>query len=195
MKYLFIFAYTVLFISCRKENNINNVDIELAFPFKTTTDVDSIGMTYSLDTTGSPWDVTSPYIEVFPKKGNKNVYAMAQGTVENLFINQDYRLQWYVSLDLRFNNTYTVQYQFHTGSFFQNDAQTQLQNFSLGRGDLLNQGDLIGSSFDFGAFNHIKIGLRRSNSWFCSENYMSTQCKTDFYQLIDLQQSVDKLCY
>lgn len=193
-KYTFVLSFFIVLFACKKDN-INNSTISLITPYSNSSDIDSIGMTYGLDSTQTPWGKSSNGITFFPSGNFKQFRTVAQGTVEKVSSYQNYELKWQVDISVRYNSNYSVYYEFHPDSPFQNDAATQLSSISLKNGDILGQGDFLGNLFTVGNNAYLKMTLLINGIAICPENYFTTDAKNSINSILNSDNPDWKICY
>ncbi len=189
-----ILSIALVFISCKKET-INDSIISMALPYTNQGDIDSIGMTYTLDTTKAPWNMIHGGINFHPVGNVKRIQAVSQGIVQNITISQDFKLNWQVDVSIRYNKLFVVFYTFYMDTPFQNDATTQRNEIFLNSGDFISQGDYLGNLFTVGNNAHLELSLVIDNFTSCPEPYFNENAISFIQNLIAAKTPGRELCY
>ncbi len=188
------FLLSFVMNSCKKDNLQNSI-ITLALPYSNPSEIDSIGMTYVLDTSKAPWKIQHSGIDFHPDDNVRRIQAVAQGTVENVMITQDINLNWLVEARIKYNSRFAVLYSFNMDSPFQNDANTQRDNVFLEINDVVGQGDIIGNLFVIGQDAHLQLTLIVDGISVCPESYFLESSLSTINALLTSKSPGIELCY
>lgn len=176
-------------------------DISLITPYVNSTDIASV--TPFSSGSNSPWGWAHTGIDFMPIANATLFRAAASGVVENVILEPlvytviSNTPVWQASVIIRHDDTYRLTYVFETFSSKQADGQTQLNMFTVSKGQVVAQGEIIGASYvaDPAVQVTVDFGLLKNNVRICPENYFTSEAKNSILNLIHKNQPTWVFCF
>lgn len=170
-------------------------NISMTTPYVSSTDIASINEAFS-STSSAPWGFAHLGIDFFPTGNYKPFQAVASGTVEKIdLVQNEISNNWQVSVTIKVNSTYSVEYAFEPMSTVTEDGTTQRANISVSVGQNVAQGDVVGNLFTAGLGAHVDFGLFENWTSICPESYFTPEARDSILNVIREDNPAWNMCY
>lgn len=205
MKVKLFILLGVLFISCRGDKSTGNSsngnhsdngdEISMITPYVNQSDMASINEAFSTDNS-APWGFEHRAIDFFPNGDLKPFRAVCSGIIDELILWQlESTKNWQVSLRIKYNSIYDVNYAFEPVSPVEEDGEIQLNNMSVTIGQAVSQGDTIGYLHTARNGAHVDFSLFKNWNSVCPEPYFTPAARDSIIKLIRVAWPDAKMCY
>lgn len=200
---LFILVGLLTFPSCSViedvvENDQNDWpvgDIVMITPFVNVADISSINEAYS--THGNcPWGFEHRALDFMISQDHIPFQAVCDGVIVGIdkFLNTGNGF-WQVNIQLKYNETFTVNYAFEPFSASEADGNTQLNYIQVSEGDHVLQGDIIGYLGYVNPGAHVDFHLSQNGESICPENYFTPNAAQAIYTILHQTFPGASMCY
>jgi len=164
-------------------NNWPSEPIVMLTPYVNEADIDSINEAYS-ESNACPWGFAHNGIDFFPPVGSLHEFqAVCDGIVQDVNL-WDNNGKWQVNVDIKYNNTFTVNYAFEPQSTAETDGQTQRLNILVATGDAVTSGQLIGRLHAAMNGAHVHFHLNENGQFICPEPYFTPDAQASIMTLL-----------
>ena len=160
-------------------------------PYKRESDIADIRDGYStiFDPKIVPWGFVHDGVDIYPKENLTPFQAVCSGRVHWIYTGSEQ-----VIVMLACDSTYTAEYNFETQS--PDTGQTQLDHIDVVEGQIVYQGDPIGSLFsDASVDAHVHFSLHKNWIPTCPEPYFSSAAVNSMLNLLHETYPNANLCY
>lgn len=167
----------------------------LLTPYKNQSEMASINEAYS-ENPNCPWKFKHQGIDFFPKQDMATFQAVTGGeiTYAERFYNEVSK-KWQVNVELRINAMYVAHYAFEPAVSTTSEADTQMANIFVKKGDRVSPGQDLGRLLVRGEGAHVDFSFFKNNIPVCPEPYFTQQARDSILVILHRHYPEASLCY
>jgi hypothetical protein len=170
-------------------------DIVMITPFVNAADISSINEAYSTHN-NCPWGFEHRALDFMISHDHIPFQAVCNGVITGIekFLNTGNGF-WQVNVQLKYNETFSVNYAFEPFSSSESDGTIQLNNIQFAEGDHVQQGDIIGYLRYVNPGAHVDFHLSENGQSICPENFFTPAAVQQIYTILHQTFPGASMCY
>ncbi|MBI4667849.1 MAG: M23 family metallopeptidase [Elusimicrobia bacterium] len=170
-------------------------DPQLGRPYQNAGDV-TIARGYS-NTASAPWGAAHHGLDFLVSTGTRHVFLAAEeGWVTEIkkFANE-ITGNWQVNVKIQFNKNFSMRYAFEPFTANSADADAQIANLNISKGQKVLKGESIGRLVAVGSGTHVDFGFKKKDSDVCPSGYFAPDVLNEITTSLRTVYPGANLCY